>query len=102
MLCPGLSPAFAHEMIRQFPSGFAAEDGEARKAEPDSAALIDVANSFGVKYPRLLCGRSSLYSIFRDDLTLPIEQVLKPDTTNILPAAVRGSSPRVRSAALPA
>src|SRR6185369_9684961 len=28
------------------------------------AALIAVANSFGVKYPKLLCGRSSLYSFF--------------------------------------
>jgi len=44
--------------------GFAAEDGGASKAEPASAALIAVANSCGVRYPKLLCGRFSLYSIF--------------------------------------
>src|SRR5438876_12356513 len=59
--------------------GSAAEDGGASKAEPASAALIAVANSCGVRYPKLLCGRSSLYSIFpRRDLAPRIEQVLKP------------------------
>ena len=43
-------------------SGFAAEDDAASKAEPASAAFSNVANSFGVLYPKLLCGRSSLYS----------------------------------------
>src|SRR5207253_10080446 len=44
--------------------GSAAEDGGASKAEPASAALIAVANSSGVPYPKLLRGRSSLSSIF--------------------------------------
>jgi len=44
-------------------SGFAAEDGGASKAEPASAAFIAVANSFGVRYPRLPCGLSWLYSV---------------------------------------
>lgn len=41
-------------------SAFASEGGVASKAEPPSAAFIDVANSFGVRYPKLLCGRCSL------------------------------------------
>src|SRR4029077_17461773 len=44
-------------------SGFAAEDAAAGKAEPTSAAFIDVANSFGVRYPKLVCVCAALYSL---------------------------------------
>src|SRR5438876_11048368 len=45
------------------PRQHSSEDGVASRAEPASAALIAVANSFGVRYPKLLCGLASLYSI---------------------------------------
>src|SRR5262249_13842698 len=57
-----LPPSFAHKIIRRFPSLGPRLRTAASRAEPASAALSDVANSFGVLYPRLLCGLSSLYS----------------------------------------
>src|SRR5438094_6329761 len=60
LTCPILR-ARHHTTLSAF--GSAAEDGVASRAEPASAALIAVANSFGVRYPKLLCGLASLYSI---------------------------------------
>jgi len=45
-------------------SGFSAEDGGASKAEPASAAFIAVANSFGVRYPKLLWSGTGLREVF--------------------------------------
>ena len=54
----------AHAIIRQFPfPGLRLRTAQPAKRSPASAALSNLANSFGVLYPKLLCGRSSLYSI---------------------------------------
>jgi hypothetical protein len=59
LLPPDLPPSFAHAIIRHFPLlGLRLRTAEPAKAEPASAALIAVANSFGVRYPKLLCGPS--------------------------------------------
>ncbi len=63
--------------------GSAAEDGGASKAEPASAALIAVANSCGVRYPKLLCGRSSLYSRFRAELVHQIAEDVGSNNTQV-------------------
>jgi hypothetical protein len=76
--------------------------GPAFEASCPSSALEKLsawaANSLGVRYPRLLCGRSSLYS-FRHAAIFPahrtgFETSSLPDT---LPAAARENSPRVHS-----
>ena len=54
-----LPPLFAHEIHTTLSeSGFAAEDGGSSKA-----ALISVANTFGVRYPRLLCSVCASFAV---------------------------------------
>jgi hypothetical protein len=86
-----------HTMVSA--SGFAAEDGAAIKVEPASAALSDIANSLGVRYPRLLCGLSSLYSL-RQAAISAVNRTGSGTSSppNTLLATVRGNFPRARPA----
>ncbi len=74
-------PCILEDRLSAF--GSAAEDGGASKAEPASAALIAVANSCGVRYPKLLCGRSSLYSRFRAELVHQIAEDVGSNNTQV-------------------
>jgi len=59
-----LSPFSAHAIIRQFPfRGLRLSTAQPAKLSRPQLPSDNVANSFGVLYPKLLCGRSSLYSI---------------------------------------
>jgi hypothetical protein len=67
--------------------GTAFESLASRLTIEKSTACV-AANSFGVLYPKLLCGRSSLYSIcqaaiLRRDLALRVEQILKQLTRKL-------------------
>src|SRR2546429_8426352 len=80
LTCPHSSRTASYDT---FCFGSAAEDGGASKAEPASAALIAVANSCGVRYPKLLCGRSSLYSRSRAELVHQIAEDVGSNNTQV-------------------